>query len=80
MNTDKFQGECLEAYEGWQFMISYDHLPPDVRLRLQSSDLNLCPACVCKHAPFNGNYPDYHASIDQMVAILRAKETQCLEK
>jgi hypothetical protein len=44
--SNKFQGLCLVAVEGYRLMEHYDYLPPMVRKRLQDSPFNLCPACV----------------------------------
>lgn len=47
----RFQGKCYRSSEGWQWMnTSYDTLPPIVRARLQSSDMNICAACVWEEA------------------------------
>lgn len=46
MNTDKFQGLCLQSNEGWQHMNMFDRMPPSLRRRLAYSPFNLCPACV----------------------------------
>lgn len=65
-NRYKFQGKCLVNEEGYRCMYEYDNLPPDVRLRLQSSDFNLCAACVARTT-------DPHIMISKMEAALRAE-------
>lgn len=63
-DRDKFQGACLVNSEGYRYMDLYDDFPPDVRLRLQSSNFNLCAACISVGF-------DYHRVIDLMEAMLR---------
>lgn len=67
-DRDKFQGLCLVNDEGYLYMHVHDDFPPDVRLRLQSSDFNLCAACISGQL-------DRHRAIDLMETMLREAQT-----
>jgi hypothetical protein len=44
--TDRFQGSCFEALDGYQFMNHFDYLAESERKLVRNSRFNLCPACL----------------------------------
>lgn len=77
MNELVVQGRCLVATEGRQWMFIYDKMPRSVRLRLQSSDHNICAACLegeyhdLRHFRCENDEFIWHEALDRIEAKVK---------
>lgn len=81
--SDRFQGLCLQSCPGSEFMVNYDHLPPQVRARSSSSPFNLCAACIediaarladTDNVRWHPQSRHYLAAIESMENMIRCEE------
>ena len=80
--SDKFQGLCLVSYQGSDFMLVYDAMPPSVRELVRNSSFNLCAACVRDMAMSqallqNTTYVSpqhYELAVKEMETMIRCEE------
>lgn len=70
---------CLESEDGAgaRYMYAYDDLPPEVRIRLQHSPINICIACL-RDAATNMEY--YDPSFNRREEIRPITYIRCIEE
>ncbi len=79
---DKYQGLCLQSYDGSKTIDVYDRFSPELRAMIRSSDFNLCPVCVSDIAfkfPDKNGYislTSYRRAIKAMEAQIRCEEVK----
>lgn len=83
--SDRFQGLCLMAMEGSQFMSIHDRFPPEVRVRASLSPFNLCAAClydiagslaVAEIGHWHPKPKHYLSAIERMESLIRCEEVK----